>query len=791
MDWWAARSFGRRRRAWRKAIFLLGVALPAAFGGAPFAGTTAYTYDVLGRVVSATYANGAVITYTYDPAGNRTQQVINPSTPPPVVQATYTTTVQYQSTGNVLSPTITGAVTGLYPTSLGPGYGSLTVNGGSFVYSAPAGYSGPDSFSYYASNIGGNSNTGTVNVTVNPQLPAVAASFPITVGYESSYTYTPTITGGAAGGLTLVTGSQEGGSVSVSGLSLIYTAPSYGYSGQDSFSYYASNAGGRSNTGTVNVTVNPQPPVANTINVNVPVGYTDYLIPVSPNVTGGAPTGLSVSTDSHATVQPSFLTSIYYTPNNGFTGPTDQFTYTVSNGGGSSTAYVNVTIGHQPSTFMPLYDLNMNTTTNTITPLYSGGGTATALQIVTQPQNGTLTINSNLTFNYAPRSGYYGNDSFIYTASNAYGTSTQAYGDITVMPPAVTANPVTAGPFAYGSTADPVAPNVSGGTVYTLAITTQPANGTAAVNGSGMTYSPKSTFFGTDTFQYTAKSQIVPSAASVTVTVNPPAPVVTSPPTLTVSADSITNSVPLNFAYMGTQMGPSSVTVTTLPLHGTATATGTAITYSPYTAFAGTDTFAYTGTNAGGTSLPTTATIAVSGVADGTVLATQSTPGAFSYTVPAGVAFIDIEGWGSGYPGWAVKLGGTTSAFGGGGGGYFIKHIAVSAGQVISGSIPTTAPLVAGAGTNPLSPQAAATTITSPALTANSGYMRTGGTATGGDTNVSGDNCCIANAYAGGGAGNGGGDQNALAGAGTAPGGGGAYGGSGANGQIRITARTS
>lgn len=48
------------------------------------ADTVVYAYDALGRVVTATYGNGTVITYNYDPAGNRTQVVQGdpaPSTP--------------------------------------------------------------------------------------------------------------------------------------------------------------------------------------------------------------------------------------------------------------------------------------------------------------------------------------------------------------------------------------------------------------------------------------------------------------------------------------------------------------------------------------------------------------------------------------------------------------------------------------------------------------------------------------------------------------------------------------
>ena len=40
-----------------------------------FAGSISYTYDALGRVKTATYSNGVVVTYTYDAAGNRVSQI--------------------------------------------------------------------------------------------------------------------------------------------------------------------------------------------------------------------------------------------------------------------------------------------------------------------------------------------------------------------------------------------------------------------------------------------------------------------------------------------------------------------------------------------------------------------------------------------------------------------------------------------------------------------------------------------------------------------------------------------
>jgi chitodextrinase len=50
------------------------------------AGTTTYTYDALGRLITATYNDtGAIVTYAYDAAGNRTQVSTSHDTMPPSV----------------------------------------------------------------------------------------------------------------------------------------------------------------------------------------------------------------------------------------------------------------------------------------------------------------------------------------------------------------------------------------------------------------------------------------------------------------------------------------------------------------------------------------------------------------------------------------------------------------------------------------------------------------------------------------------------------------------------------
>lgn len=173
---------------------------------------------------------------------------------------------------------------------------------------------------------------------------------------------------------------------------------------------------------------------------------------------------------------------------------------------------------------------------------------------------------------------------------------------------------------------------------------------------------------------------------------------------------------------------------------------------------------------------------------------------AWSFTIPAGVTSVTVQGWGGGGGG---SLGPSPQANlgpGGGGGGNFSKVVSVSGGTILSGVIGS------GGVPNALT-NGAATTLASPACSANGGTTAkyggsegVGGTASGGGTNTSGNNGGITNTWSGGGAGNGGGDQNTANSFGTSPGGGGSGGGGlgggsngrqarnyGASGLIKIT----
>lgn len=244
-----------------------------------------------------------------------------------------------------------------------------------------------------------------------------------------------------------------------------------------------------------------------------------------------------------------------------------------------------------------------NSTNNAIT-LSITGGTPTSVAVATQAAHGTA-IASGASIVYSPASGYYGADSFLYTATNADGTSAPATVNITVSAPMPTLSNISpaSGPTAGGTSVTLTGTNFSGasdvifGGVPATSVTvnnatsitaTTPAHATGSVDVVVST--PGGTATLTGGFSYLAP--VLPVANQVSATV---------------AANSANNAVTLSI----TGGVATSVAVASQAAHGTATASGTSIVYSPDSGYYGADSFTYTATNADGTSAPAIVSITV------------------------------------------------------------------------------------------------------------------------------------------------------------------------------------
>lgn len=127
--------------------------------------------------------------------------------------------------------------------------------------------------------------------------------------------------------------------------------------------------------------------------------------------------------------------NITYTPTTGFIG-VDTFTYTINDGnGGTATATVTVTVENIPPqaqddsvTVTGTEAVSINVLANDSDP---DNGTLTVTAI-TQPTNGTASINDNGSISYQANSGYQGADSFTYTISDGDGGQSTATVFVTV-----------------------------------------------------------------------------------------------------------------------------------------------------------------------------------------------------------------------------------------------------------------------------------------------------------------------------------------------------------------------
>jgi hypothetical protein len=141
--------------------------------------------------------------------------------------------------------------------------------------------------------------------------------------------------------------------------------------------------------------------------------------------------------------------------------------------------------------------------------------------------------------------------------------------------------------------------------MVSYSIVSVPVQGTVSLTGAVATYTPNSGFTGTDTFTFKASNGSDSNVAAITITVNPAAP----------TANNETVSVPFNtptsVTLVASGVGSLAYQVVTNPAHGTVSGTGTALTYTPSSGYAGSDSFAFTATNPGGVSNAGTITINV------------------------------------------------------------------------------------------------------------------------------------------------------------------------------------
>lgn len=559
---------------------------------AGYSGTDSFSYTATNA--GGTSAPPATVTITVTPP------VLTLSPAPGILPAGQTGITYNQSftaAGGTSNYTYTAT-----PGALPPGL-SLSLTG---VLSGVPTATGLFSFAVTATDIYGATGSGIYNLSITEQPPIANAVTAVVPVNSSSNTITPNLTGGNATSLD-VPSQPANGSASVNGLTLTYT-PNPGFVGTDSFDYTASNASGASLAATVTVTVaNPSLAISpaagalpaaivgtaysQTITTSGGTGTYTYAV-----TAGALPAGLSLSAAGVITGTPTGVASA-------------SFTITATDTA-SAFGLVSYTLAVGPA--LPVAsDVPFTVAANvaaTPVPLALSGGPATSVAVVVGPSHGVAAV-SGVGISYTPTAGYSGADSFTYIASNASGDSAPATVTITITAPTLTLSPVPGALPAgmVGASYNQTIVASDGTAPYTYAVTggALPAGITLNPSSGALTGAP--TTAGSASFTVTATdaySAMGSGTYMLDVAVQPP---IANPVSATVARDSANNLIALSL----TGGAASSVAVTTLPSNGTTSASGTTITYTPNVGYVGIDSFAYTASNASGTSTPAVASITI------------------------------------------------------------------------------------------------------------------------------------------------------------------------------------
>jgi VCBS repeat-containing protein len=438
--------------------------------------------------------------------------------------------------------------------------GALLLDGGNggFVYFPNLGFTGNDTFTYFVVDDETQSNVATVTITVvaggggNIAPVAVddtyAGSEDTQLDVNAANGVLANDTDAEAGPLTAVlSDSVNDGALTLRADGSFSYTPPPGFVGTDQFRYRARDgSGAMSARATVRVEVNAtnEAPVAAADSYSTNEGQTlsvnanNGVLNNDTDPDGGTLTAFLVGAASSGTLTLQPNGSFSLVPANGFSG-TVTFTYEASDGvARSNTATVTITVNAvndpptaQADSYATAEDAQLNVAAagGVLANDTDPDGNALTAVLVGPPSSGTLTLQPNGSFNFAPVAGFNGTVTFTYQADDGQLRSTTATVTITVNavndPPVAqpdtfstaedTALAVAVGDGVLANDTDP-----DGATTLTAALIRNVANGSLTLRPDGsFNYTPPSNFSGTTSFTYQARDGTA-SSATTTVTIN-------------------------------------------------------------------------------------------------------------------------------------------------------------------------------------------------------------------------------------------------------------------------------
>jgi uncharacterized protein (TIGR03437 family) len=506
-----------------------------------------------------------------------------------------------------------------------PSKGSLSGGtGASRTYTPNANATGPDSFTFRANDGSANSNTVTVNITINAVNDAPTAQNQ-SVSTPQNTAKAITLAGSDIEGSNLtysiVSGPAHGTVSGGTGAGRTYT-PTNGYSGPDSFTFRVNDGSLNSNIATVSINVTQ---AANTAPVSTGGSVTtneDTAAPITLNATDGDGDTLTyaiISAPSKGSLSGGTGASRTYTPNANATGP-DSFTFRANDGtANSNTVTVNITI-NAVNDAPTAQNQSTSTAQNTAKAITLAGsdveGSNLTYSIVSGPAHGTVSGGSGAGRTYTPTNGYSGPDSFTFRVNDGSLNSNTATVSITVGSASDNNPPTATGANMSTNEDTPRMINMSASDPDNDPITFQvksgPSKGSLSGTGSQRMYTPNPNYNGPDSFVFeVTDDEGAKASASINLTVMP----VNDAPKADSRSVSTQKNKPLAVTVSGSDVDGDTLSYSVLggAAHGVIGGTPPNLTYTPANNYTGGDSFRFRVNDSKGGTADGTITVNVSG----------------------------------------------------------------------------------------------------------------------------------------------------------------------------------
>ena len=514
------------------------------------------------------------------------------------------------------------------------------------IYAPPANTSGNGlgnfTFKLNDGTADGADVTATLNIVEINDAPTLTALSALTIN-EDAAAQTVSLSGITTGGnesQTLTVTATSNNTALIPNPIVTYTSPNAtgslaftpvaNTSGTATITVTVTDNGGTANSGVnaisqsfiVTVTEINDAPALSALNaLTINEDATEQTISLSGIATGGETQTLTITATSNNTAlipnptvlytSPNATGSLTFTPIANANG-TATVTATVTDDGGTSNGGINtvsqtftvtVTSVEDPPTAV---NDNFTLIEDTPTPLdvkendSDPDGDAILVTAIANINGGTAQINPNdNTVQFSPHHEFSGTGGFTYTLTDAKGNSATATVSITVT--AVDDSPIANADAATTNQEQAVSINVldndtdaEGGNLSIVSVST-PNNGTTAISGTNVIYTPSTGYFGDDNFTYGVSDGQSTSTGDVSITIIR-ANRLPQPVDDTITLDAGTN---INFDPRANDTDPDGdslgVTNLTDPQNGrVVTNSDGTVFYQPNDGFNGNDNFTYT-----------------------------------------------------------------------------------------------------------------------------------------------------------------------------------------------------